>query len=572
MKLHRLVVACLVASLLSGCASDELAPASGLADPGLSNVRTENAAARSASISEAGGTLSVTGGNGAVYTLTIPAEALDSAVTIAMYPIESIAGLPISSSLRGGVHLAPEGFAPNVPITLTIDLPSEPDPKALATIASVGNAESAHPFPSMIEGRRLTLKLTHFSQYATGDATLDALIDMPVSSSSAQSFQTTLAFDYYLWRRDGVNPNQKYVATMSQWWTQYLLPKVNDFITTSFYETIVSKRPDLVKDFNAWLAGIDFCTATAQGPIDLGSPIGHTARMATALRHGVVVAINEINRIAGSDPNGPTDAEFAAMINPAGIALALQFQARLWNFDSKENDLDKETVLRDLPLKVVIDSRTLPSGFAPGSSGTLDIHAGVSYAGRPVRFSVPVDIRLFSVAPSSVSPATGRTDATGHFRPTVQWSSGELKIDMIAFLRHGGGERYSVSVFDRLTMGEPRPIPVSWRSMLHEYRWGDGSRETAGIHINLFGDKLHAYKVLSNGALQYLYVVTVTKTDRHFTGTEDIPLDKFQYVLRGWTVIVSGDILDDNRLDFSWNAAERDGPGSVEGSEVIGPF
>lgn len=560
----------ILALLIWGCAADEVTPPTGLVDPGLSNVRTENSSARQSTIDAGGGTLSASGSNGAIYTLTVPADAVDSGVKISMYPITAISGSPFGDKLAGGVHLEPEGFIPNVPMTLTIDLPTDHDPRLLAGIASEGNAEGMHPFPTSIAGRRVTFTITHFSQYATGDATLDALIDMPVSSTRAQNFQTDLAFHYYLWQRDGVNPNDKYVTTMSQWYSQYLLPKLNSFITTSDYSVIVRDRPNLVKDYNAWLAGIDFCMATAQGPLDLTSVVGQTVRVAVALSNGIFVACNEIGRLAGSDPNGPSDAVFSDMIGPAGVALALQFQADVWNFDSRENQLDKESVLGRIPLKVVIQSRTLPDDFARGSSGPLNIRAGVAIIGRATRFSIPVEIKLFNVSPSTVSPATGRTDASGNFRTTVQWTSGNLNVDMLAYLKHPAGERYSVAVFDRLTREASQgTLSGVWRKMDHIWRYNDGAQEM-GIHLlSRIPGMLEAIQPREHAPNRNMFNIPIQVNGDSFTG--DATITGANFVFNGWRILVTGERRDDGALDFTWQGTEVGGTRTVSGSDVIPP-
>jgi hypothetical protein len=427
-----------------------------------------------------------------------------------------------------------------------------------------------HPFPTSVSGRRVTFTITHFSQYATGDATLDALLDMPVSSSSAQNFQTDLAFHYYLWVRDGDNPNAKYATTMSRWYMEYLLPKLNAFINTSDYSVIVRDRPALVKDYNAWLAGIDFCMATAQGPLDLTAIVGQSVRVATALNNGITVASNEIVRLAGSDPNGPGDAVFSDMIGPAGIALALQYQAHVWNFDTQANGLDKESVLGRIPLKVVIQSMALPSDFARGSSGSLNIRAGVSVLGRPTRFSIPVELRLFNVAPSSVSPATGRTDASGSFRTTVNWTSGDLKVDVIAYLKHPAGERYSVAVFDRLTREAVQgDFAGVWRKMDHIWRYSDGVQEE-GIHILCrTPGTLEVYHNREHAPNRTMFVMPIQVDGDKISGSATISGASF--VFDGWTISLTGTLLGNGSLDFSWQGTQIGGSRTVSGSDVIPP-
>src|SRR2546421_1209876 len=63
----------LATAILVGCGGGG---GGGLPDPGLSNVQVEVGNARSALIGPGGGTITATGSNGFVYTLTIPAGSI----------------------------------------------------------------------------------------------------------------------------------------------------------------------------------------------------------------------------------------------------------------------------------------------------------------------------------------------------------------------------------------------------------------------------------------------------------------------------------------------------------------
>lgn len=183
-----LLLVIIAAIWLAACGSDPVADA-GLTDPGLSNVKTDNGAARSAAITpDDGGTITATGSNGAIYTLMVPPDAIDSNVQIAIYPVSSITGYPLAGNVKAGVHLGPEGLTLLAPVSLTIELPNDPDAKSIAAIASGKNAEGFHAYPALVEGRKITFTITHFSQYTIGDATLQTLIDMPTDNVGSRGF------------------------------------------------------------------------------------------------------------------------------------------------------------------------------------------------------------------------------------------------------------------------------------------------------------------------------------------------------------------------------------------------
>ena len=61
-----------------------------------------------ATLGQAGGSLSATGANGVVYTLTVPPSALLRATEITLTPISQVSNLPLSGGLLGAVRIEPE--------------------------------------------------------------------------------------------------------------------------------------------------------------------------------------------------------------------------------------------------------------------------------------------------------------------------------------------------------------------------------------------------------------------------------------------------------------------------------
>lgn len=78
----------------------------------------------SADIGAEGGLLSVTDPNGVVYTLMIPAGALEDTTTITMTPVESIDDLPLDTFLAA-VDILPQGLPLEIPGLLTFAFPEE---------------------------------------------------------------------------------------------------------------------------------------------------------------------------------------------------------------------------------------------------------------------------------------------------------------------------------------------------------------------------------------------------------------------------------------------------------------
>ncbi|HSP10239.1 MAG TPA: hypothetical protein VLU92_11665 [Candidatus Dormibacteraeota bacterium] len=76
--------------------------------------------AATAMIPVTGGTLTATGSDGSVFTLTIPDKALGGPEKVTMTPIHAVNGLPFSGGLIAGVHLEPDGLQLFQMATLTI--------------------------------------------------------------------------------------------------------------------------------------------------------------------------------------------------------------------------------------------------------------------------------------------------------------------------------------------------------------------------------------------------------------------------------------------------------------------
>jgi uncharacterized protein YnzC (UPF0291/DUF896 family) len=67
-----------------------------------------------------GGSISVTGLSGVVYTLKIPADSLSYETSLTLKPVSSIPDLPLSKGLTGALFIEPQDTVFRVPATLTI--------------------------------------------------------------------------------------------------------------------------------------------------------------------------------------------------------------------------------------------------------------------------------------------------------------------------------------------------------------------------------------------------------------------------------------------------------------------
>ena len=125
------------------------------------SMRLDTAHAGRATIGAAGGTLTAAEPDGTRYTLAIPAGALADEKAISVTPLAS-AATARGVRLVGGAQFAPEGLAFAKPATLTIDVPRGSTAR-LHGFAWFGVGRNVHRYPVRASGRRLILRVAHFS-------------------------------------------------------------------------------------------------------------------------------------------------------------------------------------------------------------------------------------------------------------------------------------------------------------------------------------------------------------------------------------------------------------------------
>lgn len=166
---NTLVVA-LAALAVSACgpstsSGPQLWPLTVDADPLEVTPTLDASKAVTVDVPRTGGTVTTTGADGTVYTLTIPEAALLEAVTVTMTPVSSLGGLPFGDGAYG-VQLEPEGqrFAGAVTLTITppMDVPvGQQVPIGWSGAANVVSLATVTP-----DKAEFQLSLAHFSGYA----------------------------------------------------------------------------------------------------------------------------------------------------------------------------------------------------------------------------------------------------------------------------------------------------------------------------------------------------------------------------------------------------------------------
>ena len=116
-----------------------------------------------------GGSITATGADGSVFTLTLPANALLSDEAITLTPLTGLSGLPVSGGLLAGVDLGPAGLELQQAATLTIapatTVPA--DQQVGFGYHAVAGQQQFH-FHALALASTISLAVTHFSGAGVG--------------------------------------------------------------------------------------------------------------------------------------------------------------------------------------------------------------------------------------------------------------------------------------------------------------------------------------------------------------------------------------------------------------------
>ncbi|GEM_PF-6819710 len=395
--------------------------ASATSNLGLANVHTDDAHAATAAISADGGTVSATGADTTTYTLTIPAGALPGTTTISLYPVTGLTGLPTGAALGAAVQFLPDGLQLLAPATLTIQLASG-IPQPSTGLAWKGDGAGIHARPAFVEGRTVTMQVLHFSGDGVGDIPLgplhqctsddemdEAIAGAVGSGDTAVGFKDILQSCY----SDFVAPT---LAADTQ-------------VATAGGDS--NAWADGFVAYSSWLASLDLARTTLADPAFTVSPALAQSRTAGA------AFLRAWYRYWNAECVGSKDQEWHVPVKFARLALLWTRQpAVTWNLATSANQLDLQTLLDQLCVKVVIDPSRSYSATGPGETGSVHVNAGFSIADDPPETAAgAVDVRV-SLAGSNTFVGEGPTDATGAFAVDLAWPDGAdpIKLDVLATL------------------------------------------------------------------------------------------------------------------------------------------
>jgi len=173
-----------------------------------------------------GGTLTTTGGDGTVFTFTLPANALLSDEEISMTPVMAVGGLPKGGAFVAGVEFQPEGLVLLQPGTLTMAPTTQPPTDQLLAYGYHNGGDDLHLEP-LTAGSTLTLSVLHFSGtgWLYGDI-MQEIVGVGMSNA-IDSLQNALA-------GCGINPWCQ-TGVMQEFYDQVLVPTDNAAVGSDAY-------------------------------------------------------------------------------------------------------------------------------------------------------------------------------------------------------------------------------------------------------------------------------------------------------------------------------------------------
>lgn len=339
-----------------------------------------------------GGTIVSTAPDGTRYTLTVPPGALvqDTNLTMTPVAVQGTLGLPVQ--LNYAVQIGPEGTLFLGGAELAVQLPVGVDPTAFQPYIMQDSGSPMSLTSSQVSGQTIRFKLFHL--------TTPGLSNSPVPSPPSTS---------------GANDLEAIAAAVAQERNALLvgggdasLPRVQALLEDYFRNKL---KPALVAAAQGTEAqcqqavrdALQFLRITQE----VGSQLGPAYQqeldplIAAALRRGIALAetkaVNEDSLSALSSIN--------TFYYPC---------AQLLGLDTPANHLDGQTLTRELPLKVVIESVQAASILAEGETDTVLVRAGFQIANKPVKHdsTLPVTLNLVGGTPATSTQNTVGGTAT----------------------------------------------------------------------------------------------------------------------------------------------------------------
>jgi hypothetical protein len=424
------------------------APAPVATITGSDHVRVDSPRSASQELGPDGGELTVTGADGTIYTLTIPAGALAARTAIGMAPILSVDNLPPGATLSAGVEFSPDGLQLANLATLSMQLAAGTDTHDLVGYGWHGDAVPRLALASTT-GSTVTMPVAHFSFDAAGTAP-DPSLEPVTSCASADDLSTALESEAHNLAHGGSLDSfrEQAIDTLQSCFHDFLAPAMD---ATPPSPPSPESEDAIASAYDLWLAGITFVGARlGDAAFTLTPEVADAHAQAIFFLVAWFQAQNDQCLTDQNDTNVRTPLFWAE----TAIREA-RTHASSWDVADTASNLGSQALLDALCVKVVIEPTSLYTAVAPGDLGTVSVQTGFRIGDGPVRTG-PNHI---SVKVSMNGSEMGNTDAGPdgtYLEDGLEWPAGSdpLSVDLTATLwenQGGDDEPTLISRFDRIT-------------------------------------------------------------------------------------------------------------------------
>jgi hypothetical protein len=344
------------------------------------------------SIGAEGGTLQTIANDGTVYTLEIPEGSIPENVTIKMTPIVDIDGYPVADGVAAGVDLKPDGLVFMVPAILTIETTKTPGAGLVpVAITYEGDATSFAPGFVGTGVGTFTIPLEHFSGGTVGFATAQELASIISNAGTAGCLWAAIPPSL-------ANDRPAAIAVFRSCFASEILP---GFVGATTDQELAKA----IGQYEMWkTAARDNLFAPALTFDDASE----TQQAMDALVPKLQEAIIRNNDRCRQQQS------FASAAN----VLFWQRQAAHFGIDTVANLLDRNTVLSNLCLRVVVDSFQLPANMQVGFPHSLDVQFGVIFDGQTSSQGAPFHVDVTGIG-ISVQHPSGNSNLQGEYTTVV---------------------------------------------------------------------------------------------------------------------------------------------------------
>ncbi len=346
-----------------------------------------------------GGTLQTTDDDGTAYTLTIPADAIPTGLTIAMTPNTAIDGYPLAGGVVAGVELEPSGTVFATPVTLEVETTATPDVgRVPVAILFSGDGPSFERSFVATGAGTFAVPMLHFSGGTVGFATAQELESLAASQTVGGCILATGLPD---------------VAAIH---ARYRSCFQSDVLPPLEAATDDVQLATAIGNFVMWK--IDSRLALGVDQFTTFDDVAETAQYFDALVGKLQEAIIRDNQRC----------EEQQSLASLAAVLFWQTQATRCGLDSVANLLDRATILRNLCAHAVVDNLVIPDDIQVGFPHSLDIQLGLLFNGQQDSQGVPFEVTLTADGVNIQRP-NGFTDAQGNYTTVITATrDGDLSI------------------------------------------------------------------------------------------------------------------------------------------------